>query len=46
MEKPLNIAVLVNAIRSLTSEDEEQHVRRITNRAFVTHLLGSADTCG
>jgi CheY-like chemotaxis protein len=43
MEKPLNIPVLVRAIKRLTSEDEKRHVRRITNPAFVTQLLGSAD---
>ena len=44
MEKPLNIPILVRAIKRLTSEDEKRHVRRITNRAFVTQLLGSADS--
>ena len=39
MEKPLNIPILVRAIKLLTSEDENHHVRRITNRAFVTQLL-------
>ena len=43
MEKPLNIPVLVRAIKRLTSEDEKRHVRRITNPAFVTQLLGSDD---
>jgi CheY-like chemotaxis protein len=43
MEKPLNIPVLVRAIKRLTSEDENRHVRRITNPAFVTRLLDSAD---
>jgi CheY-like chemotaxis protein len=43
MEKPLNIPVLVRAIKRLTSEDEKRHVRRITNPAFVTRLLDSAD---
>ena len=43
MEKPLNIPTLVHAIKRLTSEDETRHVRRITNRAFVTQLLGSED---
>jgi CheY-like chemotaxis protein len=43
MEKPLNIPVLVRAIKRLTSEDEKRHVRRITNPAFVTQLLGSGD---
>ncbi len=39
MEKPLNIPILVSAIKHLTSEDEQRHVRRITNRRFVTKLL-------
>jgi CheY-like chemotaxis protein len=43
MEKPLNILILVHAIKRLTGEDETRHVRRITNRAFVTQLLGSED---
>jgi CheY-like chemotaxis protein len=42
MEKPLNIPILVRAIKRLTSEDENRHVRRITNPAFVTQLLGCA----
>jgi len=41
MEKPLNIPILVRAIKRLTSEDENRHVRRITDRAFVTQLLGN-----
>ena len=41
MEKPLNISILVRAIKLLTSEEENRHVRRITDRAFVTQLLGS-----
>jgi two-component system, chemotaxis family, chemotaxis protein CheY len=40
MEKPLNIPILVCAIKLLTNEDENRHVRRITNRGFVTRLLG------
>ena len=44
MEKPLNIPVLVDAIKRLTSEDKNRHVRRITNRAFVTQLLGCANS--
>ncbi|SRR6266550_2673283 len=44
MEKPLNIPILVRAIKRLTSEDEDRHVRRITNRAFVTQLLSSANS--
>ena len=43
MEKPLNIPSLLRAIKRLTSEDETRHVRRITNRAFVTQFLSSAD---
>jgi CheY-like chemotaxis protein len=43
MEKPLNISTLVRAIKRLTSEDENRHVRRITSAAFVTRLLDSAD---
>ena len=43
MEKPLNIPILVRAIKRFTSEDEDRHVRRITNRAFVTQLLSSAN---
>jgi two-component system response regulator DesR len=44
MEKPLNIPILVRAIKRLTSEDENRHVRRITNPAFVTQLLGDNDS--
>jgi DNA-binding response OmpR family regulator len=44
MEKPLNISILVHAIKNLTGEDENRHVRRITDPAFVTRLLSSADT--
>jgi CheY-like chemotaxis protein len=40
MEKPLNIPVLLRAIEHLTSEDADRHLRRITNRSFVTLLLG------
>jgi len=46
MEKPLNIPILLRAIRRLTSEDKNGHVRRITNPAFVTEWLGSAETRG
>ena len=42
MEKPLNIAILVNAVKRLTNEDEHRHDNRITKRTFVTQLLGSA----
>jgi CheY-like chemotaxis protein len=41
MEKPLNIPILMRAITRLTSEEDDRHVRRITNTAFVTQLLGS-----
>ena len=41
MEKPLSIPILVRAIKRLTSEDEKRHVRRVTDRAFVTQLLES-----
>lgn len=44
MEKPLNIPVLVRAIKRLTSEDKKRHLRRITNPAFVTQLLGSVNS--
>jgi CheY-like chemotaxis protein len=44
MEKPLNIPVLVRAIKRLTGEDEKRHVRRITNPAFVTRLLDSVNS--
>jgi CheY-like chemotaxis protein len=44
MEKPLNIPILVRAIKRLTKEDEERHMRRITNRSFVTQLLGSNES--
>jgi DNA-binding response OmpR family regulator len=39
MEKPLNIPILVRAIKRLTSEDAKRHARRITNPEFVTELL-------
>jgi CheY-like chemotaxis protein len=42
MEKPLNIPILVRAIKRLTSEEDNRHVRRITNREFTTELLGRA----
>ena len=45
MEKPLNIPVLVKAIKRLTSENQDRHLSRITNPAFVTRLLDSADSC-
>src|SRR5881394_3617714 len=39
MEKPLNIPILVRAIKHLTSEDESRHIRRISDPAFITRLL-------
>jgi len=41
MEKPLNIPVLLQAIKRLTAEDEKRHTGRITNPSFVTQLLES-----
>lgn len=41
MEKPLNIPVLLWAINRLVRETPEQHVSRVTSRAFVTRLLSS-----
>jgi CheY-like chemotaxis protein len=39
MEKPLNIPVLLRAIKQLISESEGRHSRRIDDPAFVTRLL-------
>jgi len=44
MEKPLNIPILVKAVKRLTNEDKNRHVRRITDRAYVTQLLRSNDS--
>lgn len=44
MEKPLNIPVLVRAIKRLTSEDNNRHVRRVTDPTFVTELLAGGDS--
>jgi len=41
MEKPLNIPVLLRAIKRLVKETPEQHVSRVTDRAFATRLLSS-----
>ncbi|HEX4343776.1 MAG TPA: response regulator [Verrucomicrobiae bacterium] len=41
MEKPLNIPILMRAVKRLAGEDENRHVKRVTNPAFVTHLLDS-----
>jgi DNA-binding response OmpR family regulator len=42
MEKPLNIPLLVSAVKRLASEDKMRHLSRITNPALVTELLDSA----
>jgi len=42
MEKPLNIPILVSAIKRLTGEDKNRHLRRITSREFTTELLGNS----
>jgi CheY-like chemotaxis protein len=42
MEKPLNLPMLLEAIKRLVSEAPQRHVSRITSRAFVTRLLSSA----
>jgi CheY-like chemotaxis protein len=39
MEKPLKLGVLLRAIQRLMLEDSDRHLRRITNRSFVTRLL-------
>lgn len=39
MEKPLDFQTLLDAITKLTSEEPDRHIRRITNRKFVTRLL-------
>jgi DNA-binding response OmpR family regulator len=44
MEKPLNITVLLQAIKRLTSEGKKPHERRITDPSFVTQLLNSGWT--
>jgi CheY-like chemotaxis protein len=44
MEKPLNIPVLVNAVKRLASEDKKRRLRHITDPSFVTELLGSASS--
>jgi two-component system, response regulator, stage 0 sporulation protein F len=41
MEKPLNIPVLLGAIKGLADEASERHVTRITNHRFTTRLLKS-----
>jgi len=44
MEKPLNIPILVRAIKHLTSEDEHRHVRRITDPRSSRDLLDNNDS--
>jgi two-component system KDP operon response regulator KdpE len=39
MEKPLNIPILMRAVKRLTTEDDAGHMRRITDPGFVTQLL-------
>jgi CheY-like chemotaxis protein len=41
MEKPLNIAVLMRAIRNFTSASEQGQTGRFAHPEFVTQLLGS-----
>jgi two-component system response regulator (stage 0 sporulation protein F) len=41
MEKPLNIPVLLSAIKRLVNETPDQHMARITDRDFATRLLES-----
>jgi CheY-like chemotaxis protein len=44
MEKPLNIPILVRAIKRLTNQEENRHVHGIAKRAFVTELLSSTES--
>jgi DNA-binding response OmpR family regulator len=39
MEKPLNIPLLLRAIRRLVNESPEEHVSRVTDRKFLTKQL-------
>jgi len=39
MEKPLDFPTLLEAIASLIQEEPARHIRRITDRKFVTRLL-------
>lgn len=39
MEKPLDFPVLLEAIARLVNEEPARHIRRITDRRFVTRLL-------
>jgi len=44
MEEPLTFRILVRAIKRLTSEDENRHVRRITTAGSSTHLLDGGNS--
>lgn len=39
MEKPLNIPLLLGAIKRLVNETPKEHMSRVTSRTFVTRLL-------
>ena len=39
MEKPLDLALLLETIQHLLDEPEETRTRRITDRSFTTALL-------
>jgi CheY-like chemotaxis protein len=39
MEKPLDFPILLKAISTLLQESPNAHVKRVTNRRFVTRLL-------
>jgi two-component system response regulator GlrR len=43
MEKPLDIPLLVDAIKRLVVEDSHTRVERITRKEFVTEFIGGAD---
>jgi DNA-binding response OmpR family regulator len=45
MEKPLDIGVLVGAVKRLASEEERRHARRVTSNNFITQLLESEKPC-
>jgi DNA-binding response OmpR family regulator len=41
MEKPLDIGVLVRAVKRFVDDDEHRHVRSVTRHNFITQLLES-----
>ena len=43
MEKPLNIPILVGAMKRRTGEEENPHLRQISLAAFVTQSLATSD---